>query len=139
MVRKFYFEQMPKLSNSNAFNIDSSIGSAIWNWLGLTMRKVIGSGDDRTKVTVDTLNSEEKVKKALTYGRILGISSPNLAIFQMKKLTCPKILYFISIRPINLLKIVKKVHYTDIFILAQIMPLAQQPKDIESYDLMITK
>ena len=54
---------MPKLSNSNALNIDSSIGSAIRNSLGLTMRKVIESRDDRTEVTVDTLNSEEKVKK----------------------------------------------------------------------------
>ena len=63
MVRKFYFEQMPKLSNSNAFNIDSSIGSTIQNSLGLTMIKVIKSRDDRTEVTVDTLNSEEKVLK----------------------------------------------------------------------------
>ena len=29
----------------------------------------------------------------------------------------------------------KKVYYTDVFILAQIMPLAHQPKDIESYEL----
>ena len=28
----------------------------------------------------------------------------------------------------------KKVYYTDVFILAQIMPLAHQPKDIESYE-----
>ena len=65
MVRKFYFKQMPKFSNSNALNIDSSIGSAIRNLLGLTMRKVIESGYDRTEVTVDTLNSEEKVKKSI--------------------------------------------------------------------------
>ena len=29
----------------------------------------------------------------------------------------------------------KKVYYTDVFIIAQIMPLAHQPKDIESYEL----
>ena len=29
----------------------------------------------------------------------------------------------------------KKVYYNDVFIITQIMPLAQQPKDIESYEL----
>ena len=32
-------------------------------------------------------------------------------------------------------KDVKKVYYNDLYIIAQIMPLAQQPKDIESYQL----
>ena len=63
MVRNF-FEQMPKLSNSNAFNIDSSIGSTIRSASGLTIKKVIKSGDGRTEVTVETLNSEEKLKKS---------------------------------------------------------------------------
>ena len=43
------------------------------------MRKVIESRDDRTEITVHTLNSEEeKVKKALTYGRISGILALNI-------------------------------------------------------------
>ena len=29
----------------------------------------------------------------------------------------------------------KKVYYQDVFIIAQIMPLPHQPKDIESYEL----
>ena len=29
----------------------------------------------------------------------------------------------------------KKVYYTDVFIIAQIMPLVHQPKEIESYEL----
>ena len=80
MVRDFYFDHLPNFCKSNAFNIDSSIGSAIRNSSGLTMRKVIESRDDRTEVKVDTVNSDEKVKKSI-YGRILGISAPNLAIF----------------------------------------------------------
>ena len=59
MVRKFYFDNISK--PSNAFNIDSSIGSAIRNAPGLTMRKIIKSRDDSTEMTVDKLNSEEKV------------------------------------------------------------------------------
>ena len=48
MLRKFYFDLLPALSiaKSNAFNIDSSIGSAIQNSAGLTMTKVIDNGDD---------------------------------------------------------------------------------------------
>ena len=79
MVQKFYFNNTSK--PSNAFNIDSSIGSAIRNASGLTMRKVIQSGDNRTEMTVQTLNSGEKVKKVLTYGKIFGISALNLAVF----------------------------------------------------------
>ena len=29
----------------------------------------------------------------------------------------------------------KKVYYIDVFVLAQIMPLAHQPKDVETYEL----
>ena len=77
MARTFYFDHISK--PSNAFDIDSSIGSAIQNASGLTMRKVIESRDDRTEITVHTLNSEEeKVKKALTYGRISGILALNI-------------------------------------------------------------
>ena len=62
MVRKFFFNNISK--PSNAFNIDSSIGSAIRNAPGLTMRKIIKSRDDSTEMTVDKLNSEEKVLKS---------------------------------------------------------------------------
>ena len=107
MVRKFYFDNISK--PSNAFNIDSSIGSAIRNASGLTLRKVIESRDDRTEMTVDTLYSEEvKVEKSFNLWRILGILALNLEIFQSKKLTCPKILCFISIKAINLLKSLKR-------------------------------
>ena len=41
MVRKFYFGHLPNLSRSNAFNIDSRIGSAIRNSTGSSMKKVI--------------------------------------------------------------------------------------------------
>ena len=111
MVRKFYFDNILNFSKSRAFNVNSSIGSAIRNASGVSMRKVIESRNDRTEVTVDKLNSGENLKNALTYGRILGISAANFAIFQSKLLTCPKILSFISIKPINLLKIVKSLLY----------------------------
>ena len=107
IVRKFHFDNLPNFSKLNAPNIDSSIGSAIQNSSGLTMRKVIERSDGRTEMTVDTVNSEEKVKKSINLCENLGILALNLAIFLLKKLIYPKILFFISIKPINLLKMVK--------------------------------
>ena len=71
------------------------------------MKKVIENGDDRTEVTVATVNSEENVKKSINSWENLGILAPNLVIFLLKKPTCPRILSFISIKSINLLKMIK--------------------------------
>ena len=51
LVRKFYFKN---LSSSSKTNIDSSIGSAIQNSTGLSMTKIIESGNDRTEMTLST-------------------------------------------------------------------------------------
>ena len=108
MVRKFYFDHLPNLSKSNAFNIDSSIGSAMWNSLGLSMGKVIENGDDRTEVTVATVNSEEKVKKSINLWENFGYFSTESCDFSIEKANLPRILSIISIKPINFLKRVKR-------------------------------
>ena len=86
MLRKFYCDLLPTLSSarSSAFNIDSNIGSAIQNSAGLTMTKVIENGDDRSEMTVSTVNGEEKVKKALTFRKISAILALNPVTFQSK-------------------------------------------------------
>ena len=38
-------------------------------------------------------------------------------------------------KAINLLRTTKKVYYNDVSIITQIMPLSQQPKNIEDYEL----
>ena len=65
MVPKFYFDNILNFSKSRACNVNSSIGSAIRNASVVSMRKVIESRNDRTEVTVDKLNSGEKVKKCI--------------------------------------------------------------------------
>ena len=60
LVRKFYIDHLPR---SNAFSVDSSIGSAIRNSAGLSMKKVIENGDDRTELSVSTVNNSEEKKK----------------------------------------------------------------------------
>ena len=75
MVRIFYFDNLSNLFRSNGFNIDLSIGSAIRNSAGISMKKVIENGDDRTEVTVATVNSEEKVKKSINLCENFGYFS----------------------------------------------------------------
>ena len=135
MLRKFFLNECRIFVTRTLSNIDSSIGSAIRNASGLTMKKVIESGDDRTEVTVDTLNSEEKVKKSFKLWenfRYFGIESCD---FSIGKANLPENTIFYINQAYQSFKDGKKVYYTDVFILAQIMPLAQQPKDIESYEL----
>ena len=65
LVQKFYFDHLPR---SNAFSVDSSIGSAIRNSASLSMKKVIQNGDDRAELSVSTVNnSEEKNKSAFMW------------------------------------------------------------------------
>ena len=74
LVRKFYFENLWRPSNSNASSIDTSIESAIRNSSGLSMTKVIDSGDDRPKMIVLTLNPEEKTKKSALWLLCLSVA-----------------------------------------------------------------
>ena len=135
MVQKFYFDNISNFSKSGAFNVDSSIGSAIRNASGMSMRKVSKSGNDRTEVTVDTLNSEEKVKKCIKLWEHYGYFGTESCDFSIEKANLPENTMFYINPAYQSSKDSKKVYYTDVFILAQIMPLAQQPKDIESYKL----
>ena len=69
------------------------------------MRKVIESSDGRTEMTVDTVNSEEKVKKSINLWENFGFFGTESCDFSIEK---ANLLSFISIKPINLLKMVKK-------------------------------
>ena len=60
LVRKFYFEN---LSSSSKTNIESSIRGAIQNSTGLTMTKIVESGNDRTEMTLS--NNATTVDKSV--------------------------------------------------------------------------
>ena len=62
LVRKFYFEN---LSSSSKMNIDSSIGCAIQNSTGLSMTKIIESGNDQTEMTLSANATKEKTVKSI--------------------------------------------------------------------------
>ena len=131
MVRKFYFDH---ISKPNAFNIDSSM-EAYSKCVRIDYEKNIESGDDRTEMTVDTLNSEEKVKKSFDLWENFCYFGTESCDFSIEKANLSENTIFYINQGYQSFKDAKKVYYSDVFILAQIMPLAHQPKDIESYEL----
>ena len=99
------------------------------------MKKVIKNGDDRTEVIVATVNSEEKVKKSINLWENIGYFGTESCDFSIEKANLPENTIFYINQAYQSFKDGKKVYYNDVFIIAQIMPLAQQPKEIESYQL----
>ena len=95
------------------------------------MTKVIENGEDRSEMTVSTVNPEEKPKKNISLWENFGYFSTESRDFSIEKANLPENTVFYISQGYQSFKDAKKVYYTDVFIIAQIMPLAQQPKDIE--------
>ena len=125
---------MPK-SNNSALNIDPSIGSAIRNSAGLSMKKVIENREDRTEVSFSTLNGDEKVKRSIQLWEDFGYFRTESCNFSIEKANLPENTVFYINQGYQSFKDNKKVYYNDVYIIAQIMPLSQQPKNIENYEL----
>ena len=132
LVRRFYFDHLPR---SNAFSVDSSIGSAIRNSAGLSMEKVIENGDGRTELSVSTVNNSEEKKKSVSLWKNFGCFGSESCNFSIEKANLLANTIFYVNQGYQSFKDNKKVYYQDVFIVAQIMSLAHQPKDIESYKL----
>ena len=132
LVQKFYFENLP---GSSKTNIDSSIGSAIQNSTGLSMTKIIKSGNDWTEMTLSTNATEEKTVKSINMWKNYGFFGTESCDFSIEKANMPESTVYYVNQGYQSYKDSKKVYYNDVFIIAQIMPLSMQPKDIESYQL----
>ena len=130
LVRKFYFEN---LSSSSKMNIDSSIGCAIQNSTGLSMTKIIESGNDRTEMTLSTNATEEKTVKCINMWKNHGFFGTESCDFSIEKANMPENTVYYVNQGYQSYKDNKKIYYNDVYIIAQIMPLAMQPKDIKSY------
>ena len=89
LVRKFYFEN---LSSASRTSIDSSIGTAIQNSSGLSMTKIIESGNDRTEMTLSTGATERKMRKMHKHEeKSCFFLAPSPATTALKKLICQEI------------------------------------------------
>ena len=86
LVQKFYFDHLPR---SNAFSVDSSIGSAIRNSASLSMKKVIQNGDERTELSVSTVNNSEEKKKTAFMWENFGYFGSESCSFSIEKANIP--------------------------------------------------
>ena len=137
LVRKFYFEN---LSSASRTSIDSSIGIAIQNSSGLSMTKIIESGNDRTEMTLSTGATEEKKRaKCINMWKNHGFFGTESCDFSTEKANIPENTLFYVNQGYQSYKDDKKVCYNDLCIIVQIMPLSIQPKDIESMNLKMMK
>ena len=139
LLRKFYFDLPPSLATSTmnpttSSHIDSSIGSAIQNSSSITITKVIENGGDRSELTVSAQN-EDGVKKSINLWPNFGYFGTKSCDFSIEKVNLPENTIFYLNQGYQSRKDGKKVYYTDVFIIAQIMPLAHKPSDIKSYVL----
>ena len=133
LVRKLYFEN---LSSASKTSIDSSIGTAIQNSSGLSMTKIVESGNDRTKMTLSKGATEEKKRaKCIDMWKNHGFFGKESCDFSNEKANMPENTLFYVKQGYQSYKDDKKVYYNDLYIIAQIIPLSIQPKDIESCEL----
>ena len=78
---------------------------------------------------------KKKTVKSINMWKNHGFFGTESCDFSMEKVNMPEnTIYYIN-QGYQSYKDSKKVYYNDLYIIAQIMPLALQPKDIESYQL----
>ena len=132
LTTKFYFENV----NRSRDAIDSSIGTAIQNSNGFNIKKVFENGNGKTEMSLLTVSqAEEKRPKSVKMWKNNGFFADECCDFSIEKVNMPENTLFYVNQGYQSYKNDKKVYYNDVFIIAQIMPLAHQPKEIDSYEL----
>ena len=128
LTKKFYFENV----NLTEKSVDFSIGNAIQNSSGVNLTKITENDGVRTEMSLLT-NASEKKPKSVSMWEDFGFFGSEICEFNIEEVNMPENTLFYVNQGYQSYKDNKKVYYNDIFIIAQIMPLAHQPKDIESY------
>ena len=131
LTSKFYFENVNKQQQES---IDASIGSIINSSSSINLKKVYENGENRTEISLSSSKDEEKKKPFLGHVDKKWLFCDECCDFSLKKANMPENILFYVNQGYQSYKDGKKCYYNDIYIVAQIMPLAYQPKDIESYD-----
>ena len=130
LTKKFCFENVKHSTPS----INLSIGNAVQNSSGINLTKITENNGVRTEMSLLTNTSERKPKSVLKW-KDFGFFDSEICEFNIEKVNMPENTLFYVNQGYQSYKDNKKVYYNDIFIIAQIMPVAHQPKDIESYVL----
>lgn len=85
-------------------------------------------------MSVFTETKDEKKPKSLTFWAEGGFFDGECSNFNIEKANLPENTLFYINEGYQSYKDWKKWHYNDIYIIAQIMPLAHQPKDVDSFE-----
>ena len=114
-------------------SIDSSIGNAVQNSSGINL-KITENDGVRTEMSLLT-NTSERKPKSVSKWKDFEFFGSEICKFSIEEVNMPENTLFYVNQGYQSYKDNKKVYYNDIFIIVQIIPLAHQPKDIESYVL----
>ena len=127
LTSEFYFDHVRR-----APTIDDSIIHAISSSDGLNLKKVYDG--DKTEMSIETSSGDKKKSKTVNMWSYGGFFLGNCANFNIEKANLPENTLMYVNQGYKTLKDSKKCYYNDLYIIAQIMPLAEPPKDIESYE-----
>ena len=128
LTSKFYFD------NQNQ-SIDESITNIIKNSDGVNLTKIYQNDNNRTEMSILTEKKrDEKKPKSVTMWENNGSFLDECCNFNLEKANMPENTLFYVNQGYLTYKDVKKCYYNEIYIVAQIMSLPHQPKDIDSYD-----
>ena len=130
LTSKFYFDNV-----NNQPSIDESISNIIKNSDGVNLTKIFDNGNNRTEMSISTGKKQsEKKPKSTTMWKNDGFFQGDCGNFKLEKANSPENTLFYVNQGYLSYKDSKKCYYNDIYIIAQIMLLANQPKDVESYE-----
>ena len=129
LTSKFYFDNV-----DNQPSIDESISDIIKNSDGVNWTKIIDNENNRTQMSISTEKmQDEKKPKSTTMWKNDRFFQGDCGNFKLEKVNLPKNALFYVNQGYLSYKDSKKCYYNDIYAIAQIMPLAHQPKDVDSY------
>ena len=131
LIKKFYVNLTSKTHTS----IDSSIGKVIQNTEGISMQKVLNK-DGLTEMKVTTIASDNKEqKKERLLWKEYGCFDEAPIDFKLEKPNLPENTLFYINQGYQTYKDSEKIYYTDICNIEQILPISDQPKNIDDYEL----
>ena len=123
---------LENISFPTSRGIDFSIGKALQNSSGINLTKITENAGARTEMSLSTSPLEKP--KSVSMWKDFGFFGREICEFNIEKVNMPENTLFYVNQGYQSYKDNKKVYY-NIFITAQIIPLAHQPKDIENYEL----
>ena len=114
--------------------IDDSTIQAISSCDKLNLKKVYQDGQNKTEMSIETSFDDKKKSKTLNLWSFGGFFLGDCANFNIEKANLPENTLMYVNQGYKTIKDSKKCYYNDLYIIAQIMPLAEHQKNVESYD-----